>query len=94
MRKATRNGAYWLSESCWQPAELLNGLDHPYLLKNDLFRSDNPLKDEARLSDTLIRDGLEVLSDLKFPYHSNYKTTPPSIYDSDPRRITSSNLLD
>ena len=47
-------------------AELLNGFDHPYLLKNDLFRGDKPLKDEVRLSDTLIRDGLDVLFDLDF----------------------------
>ena len=47
-------------------AELLNGFDHPYLLKNDLFRGDKPLKDEVRLSDTLIREGLELLFDLNF----------------------------
>jgi hypothetical protein len=47
-------------------ASLLNGFDHPYLLRNDLLRADGPLKIEARLSDTLIREGLDVLLDYGF----------------------------
>ncbi|MFZ1220262.1 MAG: OST-HTH/LOTUS domain-containing protein [Chthoniobacterales bacterium] len=45
---------------------LLNGFDHPYVLTNDLFRSDGPLKQEAGLSDTLIRQGLQQLLDTGF----------------------------
>jgi hypothetical protein len=47
-------------------ASLLNGFDHPYLLRNDLMKADSPLKIEARLSDTLIREGLDVLLDFGF----------------------------
>jgi hypothetical protein len=47
-------------------ANLLNGFDHPYLLRNDLLRTDGPLKIEARLPDTFIREGLDLLLEYGF----------------------------